>query len=64
MTSKQHIIYLRRVNGEYRVSVEPEVTGFDFSKASHSYAIARTFARGVALHRGFTLTDETGESQA
>jgi hypothetical protein len=59
--SDTHIIYVRPLGDGFAVSVEPAVPGFDFNATYPDYRSARTFARGVKLHRGFAIVDETQE---
>lgn len=42
-----------------RVTVTPPVPGFDFDLIDKPEAYARTYARSLARHHGWTLRDET-----
>lgn len=54
-----HTITIAAAPEGFIVTVTPPVPGFDFDKTCPSYRYARTFARGVRLHRGFPIIDQT-----
>ncbi len=63
MPENPHTIYIRLepFGVGYDVTVDPPVPGFAFDAEYPTYREARTYARGIRLHRGFPIVDETGE---
>lgn len=57
--SPNHTITIAAAPEGFSVTVTPPVPGFDFDKACADYRYARTFARGIRLHRGFPIVDQT-----
>lgn len=56
-----HTIIITRASDGYAVTVVPAVPGFDFDAAYPDLKAAATYARGVRRHRGFAISDQTGE---
>ena len=57
--SPNHTIFIAAGPDGFAVTVTPPVPGFDFDKTCTYYRCARTFARGIRLHRGFPIIDQT-----
>lgn len=66
MTDASHriIIDLEPFGAGYDVKVEPAVPGFSFDAEYPDHKSARTYARGLRLHRGWPIDDRTGEGGA
>ncbi len=59
MTDPAPVIYVRKVGGEYRVTIEPAQPGDCWGRVFPEYKQARPWSRGCRLARGWKLIDET-----